>query len=99
VTPSPEAEKTAALEVESERAKVLIAALAAMLLLGLAAYACAVFYPRAVPTVNLIAVLVGVFFLFAALTPGAYRSRALSIAIFLGLLGTFRLMSRFESAA
>jgi peptidyl-prolyl cis-trans isomerase B (cyclophilin B) len=99
VTASPSEEQAAARELETERGKALVAALAVMVVLALAAYVAAVRFPRAAPTMNLIGVLVGVFFLFAALTPNAYRSRALSIAIFIGLLATFRLMSSFESAA
>ena len=98
VTASPAEEQTAERELETERSKALVAALVVMVLLVLAAYAASVRYPRAAPTLNLINVLVGVFFLFAALTPNAYRSRALSIAIFLGILGTFKLMSGFEGA-
>ena len=64
-----------------------------------ASYVALSHFPRRAPTLILIAILVGVFVLFASLTPDAYRSRALSIAIFLGLLATFRLMSSFESAA
>ncbi len=99
VTASPAETEEADRQLDAERSKVLVAALAVMVLLVLAAYVASIRFPRAAPTMNLIAVLVGVFILFAALTPDAYRSRALSIAIFLGLLATFRLMSNFESAA
>lgn len=99
VTASPSEELAAERTLDAERSKVLVAALVVMVLLVLAAYVALLRFPRAAPTMNLIAILVGVFFLFAALTPNAYRSRVLSIAIFLGLLGTFRLMSNFESAA
>ena len=99
VAASPAEEQAAALELETQRSKVLVAGVALMVLLILASYVALLRFPRAAPTLNLINVLVGVFFLFAILTPDAYRSRALSIAIFLGLLGTFRLMSAFESAA
>ena len=99
VAASPAEEQAAERDLEAERSKALVAALVVMVLLGLGAYVAAVRFPRAAPTMNLINILVGVFFLFAALTPNAYRSRALSIAIFLGILATFRLMSSFESAA
>jgi cyclophilin family peptidyl-prolyl cis-trans isomerase len=99
VAPAGAEEQTAARELEAERSKALAAALVVMVLLALAAYAASLRFPRAAPTLNLINVLVGIFFLFAALTPKAYRSRAISIAIFLGILGTFKLMSGFERAA
>ena len=99
VAASPAEEAAAEHELETERSQVLVAALAVMVLMVLAAYVASVRFPRAAPTLNLINLLVGVFFLFAVLTPNAYRSRALSIAIFLGILGTFKLMSSFESAA
>ncbi|HEX4049167.1 MAG TPA: peptidylprolyl isomerase [Elusimicrobiota bacterium] len=93
-----DAQQAAARALAEERSKVLVAGIAAMALMALLSYAASLRFPRAAPTVNLIAVLVGVFLLFAALTPDAYRSRALSIAIFLGILGTFKLMSGFEGA-
>ena len=99
VVPSATEELAAAQELEAQRAKVLTAGVALMVILLLVLYVASLRFPRAVPTLSLINVLVGVFFLFAVLTPEAYRSRALSIAIFLGILGTFRLMSAFESAA
>ena len=99
VTATPAETRTVAGEFAAERAKVLVAAMIVMVLLVLAAYVASIRYPKAAPTLNLINLLVGVFILFAALTPDAHRSRALSIAIFLALLGTFKLMSRFENAA
>jgi hypothetical protein len=99
VTASPAEAQAAAQELDAQRSKVLVAALIVMVVLVLATYVASSRYPRAAPTLNLINILVGVFFLFAVLTPDAYRSRALSIAIFVGILGTFKLMSRFESAA
>ena len=99
VTPSASETQAAERDLESERGRALVAALAVMVVLVLGAYVASLRWPRAAPTLNLINVLVGVFFLFAALTPNAYRSRVLSIAIFLGILGTFKLMSGFESPA
>ena len=99
VTASPSEEQASERALDAERSKVLVGALAVMVLLVLAAYVASIRFPRAAPTMNLISILVGAFFLFAALTPNAYRSRGLSIAIFLGILGTFKLMSSFESAA
>jgi len=99
VTLSASETEAAERDLEAERGRALVAALAVMVLLVLAAYAASLRWPRVAPTLNLINVLVGVFFLFAALTPNAYRSRVLSTAIFLGILGTFKLMSGFESPA
>jgi cyclophilin family peptidyl-prolyl cis-trans isomerase len=99
VTPSPSEDQAAARALDAERSKALIAGLVAVVALVLVSYVGSIRYPRAASTLILISLLVGVFVLFAALTPDAYHSRALSIAIFLGLLGTFKLMSRFESAA
>jgi cyclophilin family peptidyl-prolyl cis-trans isomerase len=99
VTASPAEAQAVERELDAQRSKVLIAALIVMVLLVLTSYLASIRFPRAAPTLNLINILVGVFFLFAVLTPDAYRSRALSIAIFIGILGTFKLMSRFESAA
>jgi cyclophilin family peptidyl-prolyl cis-trans isomerase len=47
----------------------------------------------------LIMVLVGAFFLLVLLTPAAQTSSALAIAVFAGMLGTFKMMSRFENPA
>jgi cyclophilin family peptidyl-prolyl cis-trans isomerase len=99
VTASADEVQAAERELDAERSKVLVAGLIAVVLLVLASYVALLRFPRAAPTLTLISILVGVFILFAALTPDAYHSRALSIAIFLGLLATFRLMSNFESAA
>jgi cyclophilin family peptidyl-prolyl cis-trans isomerase len=99
VAASPAETDAAARDLERERSRVMTGGLALMLLLVLATYAASLRFPNAAPTLNLINVLVGVFLLFAALTPDAYKSGVLSFAVFFGLLGTFKLMSRFESAA
>ncbi len=99
VTATPAETQTAERGFAAERAKLLVAALIFMVLLVLAAYTASIRYPKAASTLNLINVLVGVFILFAVLTPNAHLNRALSIAIFIGLLCTFKLMSRFENAS
>lgn len=99
VEPSRVETDAAARAVEDERSRVLIGGLALMVLLLLATYVASIRFPRAAPTLTLINILVGTFLLFAALTPDAYRSRLLAFVVFFGLLGTFKLMSRFESAA
>lgn len=99
VAPSPDDPRAAEGGLAAERSRTSVAALAVMALLALASYVASVRFPRAAPTMNLLGVLVGAFFLFAALTPDAHRNRALPLAIFLGILGTLKLMSGFESAA
>ena len=99
VEASPAEIDAAARVLEAERSRVLIGGLVLMVLLVLTTYVASIRFPSTAPTLNLINVLVGVFLLFAALTPDAYRSRTLAFAIFFGLLGTFKLMSQFESAA
>jgi cyclophilin family peptidyl-prolyl cis-trans isomerase len=54
---------------------------------------------RVVLSLGLINVLVGAFFLLMLLTPAAQASSAMSVAVFVGLLSTFKMMSRFESPA
>ncbi len=53
---------------------------------------------RVLLSLGLVNVLVGAFFLLVLLTPAAQRSSVLALAVFLGMLGTFKMMSRFESA-
>lgn len=80
-------------ELDAARARALVAALAVMTLLVLAAYAASLLRPKAAPTLNLINALVGAFFLAAAVTPSAYRGRVVSVALFLGILAAFKIMS------
>jgi cyclophilin family peptidyl-prolyl cis-trans isomerase len=47
----------------------------------------------------LLNVLIGAFFLLILLTPAAQTSSVLAMAVFAGMLGTFKLMGRFESPA
>jgi cyclophilin family peptidyl-prolyl cis-trans isomerase len=54
---------------------------------------------RVVVSLNLIIVLVGSFLLFVLLVPAAQAHAWLALALFLGLLGVLKLMSRFESLA
>lgn len=54
---------------------------------------------RVVVSLVLVNVLVGAFLLLILLTPAAQQSSALAMAVFAGLLGTFKMMSRFESPA
>ncbi len=99
VSDSDEAKQAAVRALENERARALTAGLVVMVLVGLAGYVASVRWPRYASTLSLIGVLVGVFLLFAALTPDAYAHRPMTFLIFFGLLGTFKLMSRFESAS
>ncbi|MFI5360381.1 MAG: peptidylprolyl isomerase [Elusimicrobiota bacterium] len=99
VAPSAEAKQAEARALEAERSRALVAGVIAMLALSVVAYVGSIKFPRYAPTLSLMCVLVGVFLLFAALTPDADKNRALPFAIFFGLLGTFKLMSSFESAA
>jgi cyclophilin family peptidyl-prolyl cis-trans isomerase len=55
--------------------------------------------PRVLLSLVLVNVLLGSFFLLVLLTPAAQGSSLLAVAVFAGLLGTFKMMSRFESPA
>jgi hypothetical protein len=67
---------------------------------GLASFAFANRLPgRVLMSLVLVNVLIGAFFLLALLTPAAQTNSALSIAVFAGMFGTFKMMSRFESPA
>jgi cyclophilin family peptidyl-prolyl cis-trans isomerase len=55
--------------------------------------------PRVVLSLGLMNVLIGSFLLLILLTPAAQTSSALALAVFVGMLGTFKMMSRFESPA
>jgi cyclophilin family peptidyl-prolyl cis-trans isomerase len=67
---------------------------------GLASFALANRLPgRVLTSLVLVNVLIGSFFLLALLTPLAQTSSVLSIVVFAGMLGTFKMMSRFESPA
>jgi cyclophilin family peptidyl-prolyl cis-trans isomerase len=52
---------------------------------------------RVVVSLVLVNVLVGSFLLLILLTPAAQTSSVLATAVFAGMLGTFKVMSRFES--
>jgi cyclophilin family peptidyl-prolyl cis-trans isomerase len=54
---------------------------------------------RVLTSLGLIIVLIGSFFLLVVLTPAAQTSSLIAIAVFAGMLGTFKMMSRFESPA
>jgi cyclophilin family peptidyl-prolyl cis-trans isomerase len=54
---------------------------------------------RVLVSLNLVAVLVGSFLLFVILVPAGQAHAWLALALFLGLLGVLKLMSRFESPA
>jgi cyclophilin family peptidyl-prolyl cis-trans isomerase len=54
---------------------------------------------RVLVSLNLIGVLVGAFLLFVALMPEAQHRPLLATALLLGIIGVFKLLGRFESAA
>jgi peptidyl-prolyl cis-trans isomerase B (cyclophilin B) len=67
---------------------------------GVASFALANRLPgRVIMSLVLINVLIGSFFLLMLLTPAAQTSSLLAVAVFAGMLATFKMMSRFESAA
>jgi hypothetical protein len=67
---------------------------------GLASFALANRLPaRVLTSLVLMNVLIGSFYLLALLTPAAQTSSVLAMAVFAGMLGTFKMMSRFESPA
>ncbi|MBI3551010.1 MAG: peptidylprolyl isomerase [Elusimicrobia bacterium] len=70
-----------------------------MVLIGVGAFVCATRYPAAVVPLNLMNVLIGIFLLMIIATPIAHQHPALAVALFGALLGTLKLMSRFESPA
>jgi cyclophilin family peptidyl-prolyl cis-trans isomerase len=55
--------------------------------------------PRIVMSLVLVNVLIGSFLLLILLTPVAQTSSLIAIAVFAGMLGTFKMMSRFENPA
>ena len=71
--------------------------IALMILVGAAAFFCVARYPVAASSLSLLTVLIGSFLLLVILTPMARFHPALGTALFLGLLGVLKLMSRFES--
>jgi cyclophilin family peptidyl-prolyl cis-trans isomerase len=91
---------TAAADTAVVGAPALAGGLALIVACGLASFALANRLPgRVLTSLVLVNVLIGSFFLLALLTPVAQTSSALSIAVFAGMLGTFKMMSRFESPA
>jgi cyclophilin family peptidyl-prolyl cis-trans isomerase len=81
-------------------APALAGGMALIVACGVASFAFANRLPgRVLTSLVLVNVLIGSFFLLALLTPAAQTSSALSIAVFAGMLGTFKMMSRFESPA
>jgi cyclophilin family peptidyl-prolyl cis-trans isomerase len=78
----------------------LAGGLALIVACGVASFALANRVPgRVLLSLVLVNVLVGSFFLLILLTPAAQKSSILSIAVFAGMLATFKMMSRFESPA
>jgi cyclophilin family peptidyl-prolyl cis-trans isomerase len=86
--------------VELLRAQSIAAGLALLVGVGVAVF---YVYPRVRPSVQrslvLVLVLIGGFLLLVLLTPEAHRHQWLAGLLFLGLLGMFNLMSRFETPA
>jgi cyclophilin family peptidyl-prolyl cis-trans isomerase len=84
----------------SASAPALAGGLALIVACGVAAFALANRLPARIQTsLVLIMVLVGAFFLLVLLTPAAQTSSLLAVAVFAGMLGTFKMMSRFENPA
>jgi cyclophilin family peptidyl-prolyl cis-trans isomerase len=80
-------------------APALAGGLALIVGCGIAAFALANRLPaRVVTSIVLIIVLVGSFFLLVLLTPAAQTSSLLAVVVFAGMLGTFKMMSRFENS-
>jgi cyclophilin family peptidyl-prolyl cis-trans isomerase len=52
---------------------------------------------RVLTSLVLVNVLIGAFLLLIVLTPAAQASSVFAVAVFAGMLGTFKMMSRFES--
>jgi len=77
--------------------KAVAGGIALMILIGIATFAFAPRFPQASPSLVLLNVLIGFFLLLVILTPMAHLHAALAAFLFLGLLGTLKLMSRFES--
>ncbi|MBI3831643.1 MAG: peptidylprolyl isomerase [Planctomycetes bacterium] len=72
--------------------------LAMMLLLSVAQFLFAEkIPPKTLASVQLISVLVGAFFAIVLLTPAAQHRESLAMLVFLGILGLFKLMGRFEA--
>jgi peptidyl-prolyl cis-trans isomerase B (cyclophilin B) len=73
-------------------------ALAMMLLISVAQFLFAEkIPPKTLASVQLISVLVGAFFAVVLLTPAAQHRESLAMMVFLGILGLFKLMGRFEA--
>lgn len=89
-----------AAEEELPRTQSIAAGLVLLVAVGVAVF---YVYPKVSPAVQrslvLVLVLIGGFLLLVVLTPEAHRRPWLAALLFLGLLGMFRLMSRFESPA
>jgi cyclophilin family peptidyl-prolyl cis-trans isomerase len=84
----------------SAPAPAVAGGLALIVACGIAAFALANRLPPRIQTsLVLIMVLVGAFFLLVLLTPAAQTSSLLAVAVFAGMLGTFKMMSRFENPA
>jgi hypothetical protein len=90
--------------IDGPREEMLAAGLAAIVAL---AAACTLLRRRLSPkltgALNLVVLLIGAFLLFALLMPGSQHDGQhhawLSAALFFGLVGTFRALGRFETAA
>jgi cyclophilin family peptidyl-prolyl cis-trans isomerase len=81
-------------------ASALAGGMALIVACGITAFALANRLPaRVLTSIVLIIVLVGSFFLLILLTPAAQTSSLLAVAVFAGMLGTFKMMSRFENPA
>jgi cyclophilin family peptidyl-prolyl cis-trans isomerase len=85
---------------EASRSWEVTGGVALMVLCGLGCFWMADRLPkRVLLSLNLIGVLVGGFLLFVLLGPAAQAHASVALALFLGLLGVLKLMSRFESPA
>ena len=77
----------------------LAAGLALIVGFGVVSFALANRLPaRVLMSLVMINVLIGSFLLLVLLTPVAQTSSLLAMGVFAGLLGTFKMMSRFENA-
>jgi hypothetical protein len=98
--PRPIPVPAALLPHQATRSREVAAGIALMVLAGLACFFLSGRLPgRVLLSLNLVVVLIGSFLLFVILMPAAPAHAWLALALFLGLLGLLKLMSRFESPA
>ena len=82
-----------------ELRKSMAAGICLMIVLALVGFVCGSKLPlRQVSTLNLLNILVGVFLLFVLLQPIARETPLVGGFLFLCLIGTFKILGRFESA-